>query len=115
MQDNSTLEFGNAASPTSNTSVAMAGHRTAATTSASSSRVIIASNHAKARGGGVAISGHSSFDVEAVLQATHNNTAEFDAEASVPLQHISVVGPSYISGLASRWVGAATATAVNVS
>ncbi|KAF6259603.1 hypothetical protein COO60DRAFT_1638283 [Scenedesmus sp. NREL 46B-D3] len=103
LQDNSTLEFGNAASPTSNTSVAMAGHRTAATTSASSSRVIIASNHAKARGGGVAISGHSSFDVEAVLQATHNNTAEFDAEASVPLQHISVVGPSYISGLASRF------------
>jgi hypothetical protein len=38
-----------------------------------------------------------------VLQATHNNSAEFDSEASVPLQQISVVGPTYISGLASRW------------
>jgi hypothetical protein len=65
--------------------------------------VIIAGNRAKSRGGGVAISGSSSFDVGGVLQASHNNSAEFDADASVPLQRISVLGPSYISGLASRW------------
>jgi hypothetical protein len=106
LKDNSTLEFENATSTTnrtSSTNATKASHRTAATPYNSSRRVIIAGNRAKARGGGVAISGFSSFDVAAVLQATHNNSAEFDAEASVPLQQISVVGPSYISGLASRW------------
>uniref|UniRef100_A0A383WA53 Right handed beta helix domain-containing protein n=1 Tax=Tetradesmus obliquus TaxID=3088 RepID=A0A383WA53_TETOB len=102
LKDNSTLDFSNASTTNTanSTSNATTQHNTGST---AHSRVIITGNRAKARGGGVAISGHSSFDVAAVLQASYNNSAEFDADASVPLQRISVVGPSYISGLASRF------------
>lgn len=105
LKDNSTLDFSNITSTANtadsigNATTQLVRHNTGTT---AHSRVIITGNRAKARGGGVAISGHSSFDVAAVLQASHGNSAEFDPDASVPLQRISVVGPSYISGLASR-------------
>ncbi|WIA10431.1 hypothetical protein OEZ85_010623 [Tetradesmus obliquus] len=94
LKDNSTLDFSNITSTANtadsigNATTQLVRHNTGTT---AHSRVIITGNRAKARGGGVAISGHSSFDVAAVLQASHGNSAEFDPDASVPLQRISVV------------------------
>jgi hypothetical protein len=106
LKDNSTLLFSNVPTTPINNKTNSSSARVAGRERVAQYRtVVIAGNRAKGRGGGVAISGQGgSFDVAAVLQAATNNSAEFDVDASVPLKQISVVGPSHISGLASRWV-----------